>query len=258
MGGGADGLVHRDADLRAVRLHLGRQPAHRQGPRPGPLANPAHYFILVGLFLLFVAGCVAIMLPYEKPGPSAVRITRNWYAPVGGFLMAGCGLYALTGFPARRRLAPHLRPGRHAVGADPPDDDRRRRIFDDLRAAPRIRRASGDGRRRSDRTASGLKFVQYLGFGGVIIGLSVFQIEFDFGVPQFRQVFEPMLIAAAAAFGLVAARIMLGRGAAIIAALFAIALRGGRRAGRGSGARRADQLVRAVPRRGGRRRTARR
>ena len=58
----------------------------------------------------------------------------------------------------------------------------------------------------------GIKFIQYLGFGGILIGLSVFQIEFDFGVPQFRQVFQPMLIAAAAAFGLVAARIMLGRG----------------------------------------------
>ncbi len=54
----------------------------------------------------------------------------------------------------------------------------------------------------------------------------MFQIEFDFGVPQFRQVFEPMLIAAAGAFGLVAARMMLGRFAAILAALFAIALRG--------------------------------
>ncbi|HEX2283452.1 MAG TPA: hypothetical protein VHI10_01290, partial [Mycobacterium sp.] len=53
------------------------------------------------------------------------------------------------------------------------------------------------------------------------------QIEFDFGVPQFRQVFEPMLIAAAASFGLVAARLMLGRGAAIIAALMALGLRGG-------------------------------
>jgi hypothetical protein len=85
------------------------------------------------------------------------------------------------------------------------------------------RRAMGD-----DAPPDGfaIKFIQYLGFGGVIIGLSVFQIEFDFGVPQFRQVFEPMLIAAAGAFGLVAARIMLGRGAAIIAALLAIALRG--------------------------------
>ena len=55
----------------------------------------------------------------------------------------------------------------------------------------------------------------------------MYQIEFDFGVPQFPQVFQPMLIAAAAAFGLVAARIMLGRGAAIIAAVLAIGLRGG-------------------------------
>ena len=78
----------------------------------------------------------------------------------------------------------------------------------------------------SPRTASFLKGVKYLGFGGIIIGLSVFQIEFDFGVPQFRQVFEPMLIAAAGAFGLVAARMMLGRFGAIIAAVFAIALRG--------------------------------
>jgi hypothetical protein len=56
--------------------------------------------------------------------------------------------------------------------------------------------------------------------------MSVFQIEFDFGVMQFRQVFEPMLIAAAASLALVGARIMLGRGAAIIAALLALALRG--------------------------------
>src|SRR6476661_2869800 len=76
-----------------VSLHIGK------GRDPGPLANPAHYFILFGLFLLFIAGCLACVLPYDKPGPSAVRITRTWYAPVGGLLMAGCGLYALTGFP---------------------------------------------------------------------------------------------------------------------------------------------------------------
>ena len=31
--------------------------------------------------------------------------------------------------------------------------------------------------------------------GGLLIGLSTFQAEFDFGVPQFRAVFQPMLIA---------------------------------------------------------------
>lgn len=85
---------------------------------------------------------------------------------------------------------------------------------------------------RKDRTDDtppdgiGLKFVQYLAFAGVLIGASVYQIEFDFGVPQFRQVFEPMLIAAAAALALVAARIFMGKGAALIAALIAIGLRG--------------------------------
>jgi hypothetical protein len=203
-----------------VSLHIGK------GRDPGPLANPAHYFILFGLFLLFIAGCLACVLPYDKPGSSAVRITRSWYAPVGGILMAGCGLYALLGFPL---------------------DDIWHRIFGQdvtlwgpthlmmiggagfstlsaLMLNHEGLKAMGDD---APRDSVFVKFIQYLGFGGIIVGLSVFQIEFDFGVPQFRQVFQPMLIAAAAAFALVAARIMLGRGAAIIAALLAIGLRGG-------------------------------
>jgi hypothetical protein len=35
--------------------------------------------------------------------------------------------------------------------------------------------------------------------GGMLIGLSVFQAEYDFGVPQFRLVLQPMMIAAAQA-----------------------------------------------------------
>ena len=203
-----------------VSLHIGK------GRDPGPLANPAHYFILFGLFILFVAGCLACVLPYDKPGPYAVRITRNWYAPVGGILMAACGLYALTGFPL---------------------DDVWHRIFGQdvtlwgpthlmmiggagfstlsaLFLEHEGRKAVGDD---APKDGPGLKFIQYLAFAGIVIGMSVFQVEFDFGVPQFRQVFEPMLIAAAGAFALIAARMMMGRGAAIIAALLAIALRGG-------------------------------
>jgi hypothetical protein len=203
-----------------VSLHIGN------GRDSGPLANPAHYFILFGLFLLFVAGMLAVVLPYDKPGPAAVRITRNWYAPVGGILMAGCGLYALIGFPL---------------------DDIWHRIFGQdvtLWGPTHLMMIGGAGfstltavlleyegrlatRDQEQRDGVGLKFVQYLGFGGVIIGMSVFQIEFDFGVAQFRQVFQPMLIAAAAALGLVAARMMMGRGAAIVAALMSILLRGG-------------------------------
>jgi hypothetical protein len=202
-----------------VSLHIGK------GRDPGPLANPAHYFILFGLFLLFIAGMVAVVLPFDKPGSAAVKITRSWYAPVGGLLMAGCGMYALIGFPLDdiwHRIfgqdvtlwgPTHLMliggaglsliavlfleyEGRRALGADAPPDKMM------------------------------MKFLQYLSFGGLVIGLSVFQIEYDFGVEQFRLVLQPMMIAAAAALALVAARLVLGRGAAIAAALIAAVLRG--------------------------------
>lgn len=204
-----------------VSLHIGN------GRDNGALANPAHYFILIGLFGIFVAGCTAMVLPYEKPGPAAVRITDHWHAPVGGVVMAGCGLYALTGFPL---------------------DDIWHRIFGQdvtLWGPTHLMMIGGagfstiaalfleyEGRRANagveepPRDGIGLKFVQYLAFAGVLVGASVYQIEFDFGVPQFRQVFQPMLIAAAAGLALVAARIFMGRGAALIAAIIAIALRG--------------------------------
>ena len=62
--------------------------------------------------------------------------------------------------------------------------------------------------------------------GALLLGLSTFQAEFDFGVPQFRMVFAPMLIMLAAGVALVAARVWLGRGAALGAALFFLAMRG--------------------------------
>src|SRR5215211_2143339 len=53
------------------------------GRDPGPLANPAHYFILVGLFGIFAAGLIAIALPEERPSRVAVKIAPNWYASLG-------------------------------------------------------------------------------------------------------------------------------------------------------------------------------
>jgi hypothetical protein len=63
--------------------------------------------------------------------------------------------------------------------------------------------------------------------GGLLIGLSTFQAEFDFGVPQFRFVLEPVMLAIAASVALVCARIWVGRGGALGAATFFIAVRGG-------------------------------
>ncbi|OBH49101.1 hypothetical protein A5682_17790 [Mycobacterium mantenii] len=202
-----------------VSWHIGN------GRDPGPLANPAHYFIIIGLFGIFLGGMTAVVLPFDKPGPAAVRITQNWHAPVGGVLMAGCGLYALIGFPL---------------------DDIWHRIFGQdvtlwgpthlmmiggacfsLFAVLMLER-EGEAEEGPDvYHGAFITFLRYLSFGGLFIGLSVYQIEFDFGVPQFRLVLQPMLIAGAAALAAVAARTTMGRGAAVIAAVFAIALRGG-------------------------------
>ncbi|RLV51862.1 hypothetical protein D9V41_16765, partial [Aeromicrobium phragmitis] len=55
-----------------VSLHAGR------GRDEGPLANPAHYLILIGLFALFIAGMVGVVYERDgrRPSRAAVRITR--------------------------------------------------------------------------------------------------------------------------------------------------------------------------------------
>jgi len=62
--------------------------------------------------------------------------------------------------------------------------------------------------------------------GGLLIGLMVFYVEFDFGVPQFRMVYGPILVMLAAGVGLVATRLWLGRGAALGAVAFFLLVRG--------------------------------
>ena len=203
-----------------ISLHIA------DGRDTGPLANPGHYFIMFGLFGVFASGVLAMVLPVgERPGPAAVRITRDWYAPVGGVLMAGAGFFALLGFPL---------------------DDVWHRLFGQdvtLWGPTHLMLIGGGGLslvglavlEREGRLARGYREVTPLGLfvrrgmimGGLLIGLSVFQGEWDFGVAQFRMVHQPLLIAMAAACALVAARLWIGRGGTLFAVGFYIFVRGG-------------------------------
>ncbi len=200
-----------------------------QGRDPGPLANPAHYFILAGLFGIFAAGYLSISLPRdgERPGPAAFRIAGNWHAPVGGLLLFGCGTFALLGFPL---------------------DDVWHRLFgqDVTLWGPThlimiggavmtligmvVLIAEGMAARRACGIAGPppvLARARQVGLaGGLLIGLSAFQAEFDFGVPQFRMLFEPVMLAFASGMALVMARVWLGRGGALATVLFFVAARG--------------------------------
>jgi hypothetical protein len=156
------------------------------GRDPGPFANAAHYFILVGLFLIFFAGLVAIFLPTEKPGPTAIRLPGGLQAPLGGILILVCSGVALAGFPL---------------------DDMWHRIFGQdvtlwgpthlllfggaslstLGAMILLMEGASAAREvRPQRATRMVRLQQVLLGGAFLIGLSTFQGEFDYSVPQFR------------------------------------------------------------------------
>src|SRR4029078_5684909 len=62
------------------------------------------------------------------------------------------------------------------------------------------------------------------GCAALLVGLSSFMGEFDFGVPQFRLVLQPALLAFAAGVALVAGRRGAGPGSARSPAVFALIL----------------------------------
>jgi hypothetical protein len=198
------------------------------GRDAGPLANPAHYFILAGLFGIFSAGFFAMVLPKEKPSTVAIRIGRDWWAPLGGVLICACGAFSLIGFPL---------------------DDIWHRLFGQdvtLWGPTHLMLIGGaamtlvgiavltvEGMRANAAAEEPLvelahtKFARAVAMtGGLMLGLSTFQAEFDFGVPQFQLIFQPLMLMVAAGVGLVLARVYAGPGAALGAAGFFILLRG--------------------------------
>ena len=202
------------------------------GRDPGPLSNPAHWPILAGLYGIFAAGFFAICLPRDeradRPGPTAIRIGEDWYAPLGGVLMCAAGLFALLGFPLDDMW--HRIFGQDVTLWGPTHlmliGGAVLTLFGIAVIQVEVRRAVKHSGLFDNEVwwVKGLRNVWWP--GGVLIGLSTFQLEFDLGVPQFQQIFHPMLIMLAAGITLVAARIWIGPGAAIKAVLFYLAMRG--------------------------------
>src|SRR5947209_2627813 len=174
-----------------ISLHLDN------GRDPGPLANPAHYFILAGLFCVLASGVIAIALTGERrPSDTSVRLPNGWWAPLGALVICVCGSVSLIAFPL---------------------DDIWHRIFGQdvtLWGPTHLLLIGGatfsilgawilyaEGRRETDARPQLPLLVRALGVamvGSLLIGLSTFQAEFDFGVPQFRLVWQPILLALAA------------------------------------------------------------
>jgi hypothetical protein len=205
-----------------VSLHLD------VGRDQGPFGTPAHYFILVGLYGIVLAGFFAMCLPEKKEGPTFVKITRDWHAPLGGILMFASGSFSLLAFPL---------------------DDQWHRLFGQdvtLWGPTHLMLIGGASMallgiavlqvevvrvmKRTGQIHTEKWWVKHLRNtwlpGGLLIALTTFQLEFDLGVPQFALIFQPLLMMLAAGAILVAARIFLGPGAALRAVAFFLVMRG--------------------------------
>src|SRR5215203_1208256 len=194
------------------------------GRDPGPLANPAHYFILAGLFGVLTAGVLGIALP-RRPTGTSYEIAPGWYAPIGALMIAICGASSLSAFPL---------------------DDIWHRIFGQditlwgpthlmliggaslsVLGAWALHVEGDEERRVANRPLPRwTRFREMILAGAFLVALSTFQAEFDFSVPQFSLLLQPILIMIAAGIALVTARIRFGPGGAIAAMLAFWAIRG--------------------------------
>lgn len=210
-----------------ISLHL------NNGRDEGPLANPSHYFILFGLLGSFSAGVFALTMPKPgtKPSPWALRLAEGWYAPVGGILIAISAMFGLIGFPlddvwhrmfgqdvtlwGPTHLLMLTGAGLCLIGASV-------LLTEGGLAADRVR---GDknltGEERFVRKAR-----RAMAAGGLLVALSIYTGEADFGISQFQLVFHPLMVMVAAGVALTYARMTAGKGGAILAALFFIVVRG--------------------------------
>ena len=198
------------------------------GRDPSPFGTPAHFPILVGLFGIAVGGFTAIVLGTGKGVPASVRIAEDWRAPLGGVLIFLCGAFALSGFPLDDVW--HTLFGQDVTLWGPTH------VL--MIAGASLsglgvwvllvegRRAVGWRQEEERHEPLWLRLRVVMIAGGFLVGLSTLQGEFDYGVPQFQLVFQPILIMLAAGVGLVTARLRLGRFGALQAVASFLVIRG--------------------------------
>src|SRR3978361_2310601 len=199
-----------------ISLHIG------QGRDPGPLANPAHYWILFGLFGIVASGIASASLAGDPLPARTLKITKNWRVPLGAVAITICGAISLGGFPL---------------------DDIWHRIFGQdvtlfgpthlmLIGGAGLSTLGGylllvEGYQAAPGRVRARRFQEISTAGALLIGLSTFQAEFDFGVPQFPMPLELVMICGAASIPLVLARLRGGPGAALGAVAGFYLVRGG-------------------------------
>jgi hypothetical protein len=195
------------------------------GRDTGPLGNPGHWPLLLGIFTTFAAGVIAFgMADQDDATPAWVRITEAWRVPIGAVLLVVCMSFGLSALAL---------------------DDVWHRIFGQdvtlwspthfvflfggmltvtgmlvLLKEGSIARASQNARFRDAGRPTWpelawRRLLRVALLGGLLCGLELYLAEYDWGVPLYRQVWQPLLLAAFAGLIFTAARAWAGPGSAL-------------------------------------------
>ncbi len=191
-------------------------PIHMQkGRDEGPLANPSHYFIFLGILGFTNAGLLSMALAKDPLPRFALKIAPGWRVPLGACIITGAGLMALVGFPA---------------------DDLWHRLFGQdvtewgathvMMIGGAVTFVLGVPLLLAEAAQVGSKLTR--GYLGRVLGTGAmalcgipfaFLMEFDLGVPQFPATTQFLIFAFLASWILVASRLWMGPGGAFLVSL---------------------------------------
>lgn len=198
-----------------IAVHIDR------GRDTGPFGTPAHYPIFFGILGVIISGVLPIALA-RKPLPArTIKLTRGWRIPCSAALVTVCGTFALVGFPlddAWHRLfgedvtlwgPTHLMMIGGVVFS----------IFARLLALAEVEQLIGINKRR--------RFQEIVSVGALLIAWDLFSTEFNYGVPQFPLILQPILIVFGAAMAFIILRARRGPGTTFAALAVYLVIRGG-------------------------------
>ncbi len=198
-----------------IAVHIDR------GRDTGPFGTPGHYPIFFGILGVIVSGVLPIALA-RKPLPAlTIKLTKGWRIPCSAALVTVCGTFALVGFPMDdvwHRLfgedvtlwgPTHLLMIGGVVFS----------IFGRLLALAEVEQLVGSSKRRL--------FQEIVSVGALLIAWDLFSTEFNYGVPQFPLILQPILIAFGAALAFTLLRARRGPGTTFGALAVYLVIRGG-------------------------------
>ncbi|MEY2432611.1 MAG: hypothetical protein QOC92_2336 [Acidimicrobiaceae bacterium] len=188
-----------------VAWHVGRG-------RDKELLTAPHTMIIVGLGLIALAAGIGIVFATVQRVDTALRV-KNLRVPWSAIPLGLLGVCALSGFPLDDLW--HATYGVDVTMWSPTHMLMICGAAFSLIAAWLALAEAGVSFRENRWT----KIAHFIAAWFVLAGLTAPLGEFRFGVPQFQQLFHPVLLLLAAAFAFVPTRIVLGRGWAIALAL---------------------------------------